>query len=379
MNKNPGEIIKFIRNKEYTFQRNVGKGGTGITILVKDEITDMNFVCKKYSPSDITKKTEYFSRFIDEIKIMYLLSHKNIVRIYNYFLYPENSSGYILMENIEGATIDNYLIFQTNDVYEKIFIQLVEGFEYLEKNNVLHRDIRNENILVTNDGIVKIIDFGFGKKVEFKSNNEASIFLNWPVSELPEEIYNRQYNHQTEIYFVGKLFNKILEEYNIEDFRYQHLLDSMVLTNPKKRIKSFSSMIEALSNDIFDELDFTESEKSIYSTFADELICHISFMKDELILKTEPSEVISLIENIIKDSLLEDILQDNRRLITCFISNSYSYFTTKDIHIKTIREFYRFLKNLTEIKKKIVINNIFTRLRMIMIKIDVIDDGDIPF
>ena len=92
MDMSTGDIIKFIRAKEYTFQRNVGQGGTGKTILVKDEVTDMNFVCKKYSPYDITKKKEYFSRFIDEIKIMYLLSHKNIVRIYNYFLYSENTT-----------------------------------------------------------------------------------------------------------------------------------------------------------------------------------------------------------------------------------------------------------------------------------------------
>lgn len=87
---------------------------------------------------------------------MYLLSHKNIVRIYNYFLYPENTTGYIFMENIEGETIRNYLLWQSNEVFENIFIQLIEGFDYLEHNNVLHRDIRNENILITDNGVVKI-------------------------------------------------------------------------------------------------------------------------------------------------------------------------------------------------------------------------------
>jgi len=379
MDKIPGEIIKFIRNKEYTFQRNVGQGGTGITILVKDEITDMNFVCKKYSPKDISKQKEYFSRFIDEIKIMYLLSHKNIVRIYNYFLYTEINTGYILMENIEGETIENYLLFQTNDVFEKVFIQLIEGFEYLEKNNVLHRDIRNGNILVTNEGVVKIIDFGFGKKVEFKSKGEASILLNWPVSELPDEIYNHKYNHQTEIYFVGKLFDKILEGNGIEGFRYQHIIDGMVVLNPQKRIKSFSSVMEILSNDIFEELNFTDNEKLIYSTFADELSCHISFMNDEIILKTDLVEIINLIEDVIKDYLLEEILQDNSRLISCFVDNGYSYSTMKDIYVKTIMDFYKFIKKLTERKKKIVINNIATRLKLIKIKYNIVEDGDIPF
>lgn len=325
MDKNPGDIIKFIREKEYTFQRGVGQGGTGKTVLIKDEIMGMNFVCKKYSPYNIAVKEEYFTRFIDEIKIMYLLSHKNIVRIYNYFLYPEYKTGYILMENIDGQTIDSYLLFQNNDEFENIFIQLMEGFEYLEKNSVLHRDIRNENILVTNDGIVKIIDFGFGKKVETKSEKEASVLLNWPVSDLPEEIKSFQYNHKTEVYFIGKLFNKILESYNINDFKYQHIIDNMIIANPKKRVESFSQIMISISEDTFENIDFTDDEKAIYTTFADELISHIVSMKNEFISENDPKKIIISLEKVIKDSLLEEVLQNNNDLISCFINNSYIY------------------------------------------------------
>ncbi|MCY6370661.1 protein kinase family protein [Clostridium ganghwense] len=376
MNKLPGDVIKFIRKKEYTFQKKIGQGGTGKTILVKDEVTDINFVCKKYSPYDITNKNQYFNRFIDEIKIMYLLSHPNIVRIYNYFLYPENTTGYILMEHIEGETIDNYLLFQGNDIFEKIFIQLIEGFKYLEKNNVLHRDIRNENILVTNEGIVKIIDFGFGKKIECESKEKASILLNWPVSDFPEEIYNYKYDHQTEVYFVGKLFNKILEMNFIEDFRYQHIIDKMIISNPYKRINSFSQVLECLSQDIFQEIDFTDTEKSIYVSFTDKLISHMNFMIDKFIPVTEPEEVVNSLEKVIKDSLIEDILQDNSRLIACFINNDYNYTTSKDINVKIIRDFYSFFKKLTKTKQKIVLSNINTRLKVVKIKYN---DDEIPF
>lgn len=374
----PGEILKFIKTKEFTFVRNIGQGGTGKTVLVKDEITDIDFVCKKYSPYDIDKKSEYFDRFLEEIRIMYLLSHKNVVRIYTYFLYPEHTTGYILMEYIDGSTIDDYLWLQTNDVHESIFIQLLEGFEYLEKNNVLHRDIRNQNILITNDGIVKIIDFGFGKKIETtpSKNASASVILNWPVSELPEEINNYQYNHQTEVYFVGKLFNKILEDTGIDDFRYQHVIDKMIITNPEKRIKSFAEVLQSISADLFEENDFTKDEKAIYRLFADHISSHINTMINERKLVVDPKEIISSLEDVLKDCLLKEFVQDNSRLISCFVNNPYNYSTRKDIPVEEIRNFYKMFKRLSPIKQRILLDNIGNRLSTIPIKLE---DDDIPF
>ena len=376
MDKVSGEVIRFIRTKEYTFQRQIGQGGTGKTVLIKDEITGTTFVCKKYSPYDATKKIEYFSRFVDEIKIMYLLSHPNIVRIYNYFLYPENNTGYILMEYVDGGTIDSYLLFQDSDVFENIFIQLIQGFEYLEKNNVLHRDIRNANILVTNEGLIKIIDFGFGKKIECQSEEDASIFLNWPVSDFPEEIHNSQYNHQTEVYFVGKLFNKILQNNFDEDFRYQHIIDKMIFANPTKRTKSFSLVLESLSEDIFQDIDFMESEKLIYSNFVNTLTLNIICMKNKFTPITEPDKTIRSLEDVIKDSLVEELIQNNSKLIACFISNGYTYSSSKNIEVKIVRDFYKLIKRLSEIKQKILLGNIIARLKCIEIKYD---DEEIPF
>lgn len=96
----------------------------------------MYFVCKKYEPSAGNDKEDCFRRFVDEIKILYTLSHRNIVRIFSYFLYPQNYLGYILMEYIDGQNIDTYLMWEDDETFEKVFIQLIEGFEYLEKNGV---------------------------------------------------------------------------------------------------------------------------------------------------------------------------------------------------------------------------------------------------
>ena len=83
------EIIKFIRQKDYKLIKHIGQGGTGKTVLLKDEIIDEVFVCKKYSPYNKEDKEQYFKYFIDEIKILHCIYHKNIVRVFNYYLYPE--------------------------------------------------------------------------------------------------------------------------------------------------------------------------------------------------------------------------------------------------------------------------------------------------
>lgn len=380
MQKNAGEILRFIQTKEYTFQRYIGKGGTGTTVLLKDELTDFQFVCKKYTPIDENQKEAYFQRFIDEIKIMFPIFHKNVVRIYNYYLYPEFTTGYILMDYIEGTNIADYLLWRDSDVYENIFIQLIEAFVYLEKNGVLHRDIRNENILVTNDGIVKVIDFGFGKKTESPDVEKASILLNWPVSELPDEIFDQEYTHQTEVYFVGKLFSMLLDGADITDFRYQYLIDKMTIVDPNKRVPSFSATQELATQDIFQEYNFSENEKGIYILFADNLTFVLSSMSSTVNPVTEIKEIINRLENLIKECLLEKYLQDNGNLISCFIDNGFKYNNHHTIEVSIIRDFYKMLVRLSTARQEVVLSNIIARLKSIPVSYaNNFDDEDIPF
>ena len=85
-----GDIIPFIRSKDYKFIQNLGLGSFSKTVLLKDEITDELYACKKYDPIEQIngekEKEEYFEKFIDEIKILNKIVHHNIVRIYNNYI-----------------------------------------------------------------------------------------------------------------------------------------------------------------------------------------------------------------------------------------------------------------------------------------------------
>ena len=103
------DIATFLRSKDFIILKDIGQGGTGKTKLLKDETINENFVCKKYSTFYPEQQALYYNNFVDEIKILYKVNHPNIVRVFNYYLYPEKLTGYIIMEYIDGVDIENYI------------------------------------------------------------------------------------------------------------------------------------------------------------------------------------------------------------------------------------------------------------------------------
>ena len=313
------EIIKFIRQKDYKLIKHIGQGGTGKTVLLKDEIIDEVFVCKKYSPYNKEDKEQYFKYFIDEIKILHCIYHKNIVRVFNYYLYPEVKTGYILMEFVNGATINEYLI-RNPDTIEDVFKQTIEGFIYLEENRILHRDIRPENIIISENGIVKIIDFGFGKMIDFR-NDDKSISLNWRYNP-PKDFSDRIYDFKTEIYFVGKLFEEIIKEIDNFEFKYSKLVSRMISIRYQDRISSFFDIYREIINLSSSEFSFTYEEKIVYLNFARELLNTLHRFDDSTVYNNQIDTIIKNLEDLYKNSILEDTIQNNRKLIKIFHESS---------------------------------------------------------
>ena len=143
------------------------------------------------------------------------------------------------MEYVDGTTIDKFEPTPWGKDWNDIFREVISAFEYLEQHNISHRDIRPANILIDKNENAKIIDFGFGKHLESTSKDENSIVLNWPATEMPDEVkLSGDYNEQTEIYFVGILFEHLLKE-DTRDFQFHHIIEKMVKVDPHQRYVSF--------------------------------------------------------------------------------------------------------------------------------------------
>lgn len=373
----PGNLVEFDRVKQFIHVRSLGKGGTGDAHLFKDETTDMLFAFKKYSPKDSNYIDEHYQRFVEEIKILFKISHPNIVRVYNYYLYPENTLGYLQMEYIDGVTITDFKPDFFGKDWTDIFIETISAFEYLESNNILHRDIRPANIMIDKNDNVKIIDFGFGKKLESKNQDGRSVLLNWPVTQLPDETVDEGiYNHQTEIYFVGKLFSGTIIGEEFIDFKFKHILDKMTKLSPHERYNSFQDISFEISQGVLGEINFKEEEKEVYRNFAEVLSLYINRYINKYDPVNDINITLSRLARLIRSSALETYIQDNRELINCFINGGYNYNSTNGIEVSMVTDFYQLLQRLVPEKQKIVLDNINMRLSTIPVDLDL---DDLPF
>jgi len=369
------KIIEFIRTKDFIYLDEIGQGGTGKTILLKDEIIDETFVCKKYSPYYEEHKELFFKNFVDEIKILHKIYHKNIVRVFNYYLYPEQKTGYILMEFIDGQNIKT---FAENNPHliKDLFEQTIDGFNYLEQKQILHRDIRPDNILVSSNGVVKIIDFGFGKRLKFEDDFDKSISLNWRF-EPPKDFENKFYDFRTEIYFIGKLFEEILRENEIDNFTYKGVLSEMIKTDFNERISSFSLIERNILSDVNTGIDFSYEDKETYKSFASSLTSIFSKIEHSTGYNSDIEKIITDLEEIHRNSMLEDFIQNPNSIARCFVNGSYKYYKRVEFPIYELKDFIKLIKSVSVDKKRIIINNLWQRLDSVERFTDYKDD--LPF
>lgn len=367
--------ISFIKSKNYKFIKDLGQGATGITKLIQDQTIDEEFVCKKYSTYYESDQMSYYENFVSEIKILYKINHSNIVRIFTYYLYPEKYTGYILMEYIDGVHIDEYIGSNPLKIND-LFIQTINAFKYLEEINILHRDIRSSNILVTNDGVVKIIDFGFGKPINEEKDYNKSISLNWPCS-IPSDFSSSIYNYRTEIYFVGQLFNKLINENNLKDtFKYNRTLEKMVEYDFNLRIKSFNDILRDVSTEYFNEIRFSPEEKEIYLNFANAITSICVKIKTSAKYNTNLDSITKGLYELTQFSMLESYIQNNMLIISCLINGEFVYKKTPKIPTEHIYAFFKWWKSLDLKCKKNVLNNLWLRLDNIKREVDF---DDLPF
>ncbi len=375
------DIVSFVKQKDFKLIKELGRGGLGKTVLLFDSEMAEQFVCKKYAPYDDAIKDDYYEYFKNEIKVMYRVNHPNVVRIFNYYLYPEFKTGYILMEFIEGKNISEYLIENPSKI-DYVFQQVIEAFQYLESNHILHRDIRNENLLISVDGQAKVIDFGFGKQIYSESDKGKSISLNW-WCEVPRDFDTGIYDSKTEIYFVGKLFEAILSEAVNEPFSfpfsYRHILERMVRLAPSERAQSFGEIKGQLieQSTSFDEM-FSFDERKAYKSFADSLISAIASIDEAAKYNNDMTRAVASLEQLYKTNVLEDEIHNTNDLIRIFVSGSFRFYNKPILSTYVLRDIIQILKKSNSEKRDIFLLNIQNRLNRIH-RTSAPNADDIPF
>jgi len=354
------KIIKFIRQRDLQFVKELGRGACGKTVLLYDDVIEEDFVCKKYSPIEDELKEELFENFIREIKLLHLANHTNIVRVFNYYLYPDLFSGFILMEHIDGTDIEDH-IKKHPEQLDGLFLQCIAGLRYLESIGVLHRDIRPKNILVTENGAVKIIDLGFGKKVQKTSDFDKSVTLNW-WCDPPKDFETQTYNFCTEVYFVGKMFEKIIMDYALENFAYKQLLTQMCQYDSNHRISSFAEIEKSISAEKLSEGSFPNSDLATYRKFASDISAAITGIETQTKYYEDVSIVERKLEEVYRKVMLEEFVPKSNIVLSCFLNGSYRYSTKYFIKVENLRKFVELIRSCSAERKVLVLDNLLSRL-----------------
>ena len=163
---------KVVGNR-YEILEKIGNGGMATVYKAQDQILK-RYVAVKVLREEFTTDTEFIRRFNTEAQSAASLTHSNIVSIYD--VGTENNIYYIVMELIQGKTLKQ--IIDEDGVLPwkwslNIAIQIASALEVAHKNNIVHRDIKPHNIIITEDGIAKVTDFGIAKAV---SNSTITAF-----------------------------------------------------------------------------------------------------------------------------------------------------------------------------------------------------------
>jgi serine/threonine-protein kinase len=385
--KNNGDIVLFLKQKDYIMVNNdLGGGSFGKTVLLQDPFIDELFVAKKYEPEYKEIKEKFYKNFLDEIKILHKLNHRNIVRIYNYYAYEDIFTGYILMEFIDGTDIGKY-INKFTGIWDPIslddlFIQLIDGFCYIEENSIIHRDIREGNILIDKTGTVKIIDFGIGKmfgKEAGGSDSLVSEINRTGLDALPYEYYEGVYSSHTDMFYLAELFNRLLQgadDPDSLDFSYQDILDKMMEIKPENRYATFTEVKEAIGNRDFVNMEISQKDKDTYQKFSNLVFRALISFTDEQKFNYDANAFITKIKKALRDNLFEDVIQKNADVINSIVTGSYSYNNDIDIPRPAVKGFLDWFKASTPQSQKLILTNLISKLSAIAI---VEKEPELPF
>lgn len=387
--KQNGDMVTFLRSKDYIMQdKDLGGGAFGKAVLLKDPDIDELFVAKMYKPLYEWTKEKFYANFLDEIKILHKLNHPNIVRIYNYYAYEKQCTGYIIMEYIDGKDIGDFFEDYNKECEEvvtvdEIFAQLINAFAYIEEKGVVHRDIREGNIRVDINGTVKVIDFGIGK-ILMSSKDICDSLVRYIDREgsdtLPKEYHDGIYTSHTDMFYLAELFNRLLKKIadrEVKPFSYYDILKKMMEKNPKDRYSNFQEIKELIEQKDFIQMPISNEDKRIYQEFTNYICESLISYKMEQKFNYNTQNFIYKLESALEENVFEDYIQNNAQIIGSIVTGGYKYRPDIKIPCCVVKDFLVWLKKSTKDSRKLILRNIIVKLSTIKVVLEI--DEELPF
>ena len=194
---------------KYRIERELGRGAMGVVYKAFDPVVE-RAVAIKTIRLDVENAEELITRLRREAKSVGQLEHQNIVTLYD----AGESSGlfYLAMQFIQGETLQDRITrqkwFTLKEVLE-VFEQVCTGLDYAHQRGVIHRDIKPANIMITNDGVVKLTDFGIAK-VAGTGTTSTGMVMGTPSYMSPEQALGKQLDGRSDIFSLGSMLYEMM-------------------------------------------------------------------------------------------------------------------------------------------------------------------------
>lgn len=229
----PGTLL----GGRYMVGQVLGFGGFGVTYIGYDTTLERKVAIKEYLPSEFStripgqtevttyagERTEQFNsglnKFLEEAQMLAKLQTANgVVQIYNSF--HENNTAYIIMEYLEGKTLKTYLeetekipVEEAKEILHPIIVALKE----VHALGIIHRDIAPDNIFLTNDGRVKLLDFGASRFATTSHSKSLSVIIKQGYAPVEQYRSRGDQGSWTDVYSLAATFYKMVTGVTPED------------------------------------------------------------------------------------------------------------------------------------------------------------------
>lgn len=256
----------------YVIIAKIGSGGMGCVFLAEHKFIKQQKVAIKMIKSEVFNDFAK-SKLKEEAERLASLDHPNIVKFLNYDI-DAQGNVYLIMEYAEGATLDQYINSKTGLIVEErilpLFEPILDAFEYAHKKKVVHRDIKPANIIITTEGIPKILDFGISTIVDEANPAEETFIMGTPSYMSPEQVKGKGIDTRSDIYSLGVLLHQMLTgnaPYDTTTLSEQDI-NEKVVTEPLPRMKSYYHYISDKLQTIVDKAT-AKGPKERYQTCAE--------------------------------------------------------------------------------------------------------------
>ncbi|MCX7884348.1 MAG: Stk1 family PASTA domain-containing Ser/Thr kinase [Caloramator sp.] len=203
-------LLGKILGGRYIILEKIGEGGMALVYKARCQLLN-RYVAIKILKPEFTSDEEFIKKFKRESLSAASLSHPNIVSIYD--VGEEDGIYYIVMELIQGKTLKEHIKENGKIDYRetlKIINQVALALEHAHKNGIVHRDIKSHNILITEDKIVKVADFGIARASSSSTITSTDKILGSVHYLSPEQARGGYTDHRTDIYSLGVVMYEML-------------------------------------------------------------------------------------------------------------------------------------------------------------------------